>query len=170
MLEDIGSYTAAARGKTAAEFLTEFPHPVFVVATFAEGEETGTWTRIRVGEPVGDESIAPPFRVAQIKKREGANRFSMITLGRSKTNDIRVPAGEISKVHAYLTQEDGEVRIVDAGSTNGTLVRGLRLEPKEDKVKLTSGDDLTLGVIAMTYYDAQGFYDFLRSLSDSGNG
>lgn len=165
MLQDFQPYAEFAAQETEEAFVAQFSEPVLVVSTFTQSSRTGTWTKVKSENKEGSDMGGAPFKVATIKKRKGANRFSMITVGRTKDNDVQIRANEISKVHAYLSFDDeGEVVIADAGSTNGTCVRGMSLEPVKDKIKLTSGDDVMFGVINTTYYKPSDFYSFLCSI------
>ena len=64
-----------------------------------------------------------------------------VTLGRDLANDIPVPDQEISRRHArFVTRTDG-VYIEDLGSTNGTILNGVRISSPQ---RLNNGDLITL--------------------------
>ncbi len=66
-------------------------------------------------------------------------------LGRSADNTIQLPDASISRYHAYLgVDEEGQVRLTDLGSTNGSFLNGRRL-PENTPVLLQDGDRLQLG-------------------------
>ncbi len=72
--------------------------------------------------------------------RRGVN-----TVGRrAADNDIDIPDPYCSGRHADLIVEDGRFTITDIGSTNGTLVNGVRLEANVPR-ELAAGDEITLG-------------------------
>lgn len=51
-----------------------------------------------------------------------------LSIGRSATNDIVIDHESVSKVHAALfIDSDGEMRVADTGSTNGTFLEGKRI-------------------------------------------
>jgi hypothetical protein len=54
---------------------------------------------------------------------------SMVTVGRTRNNDIVISDVAISKFHAFFKEEDGRVVLQDAGSRNGTSLDG---EPVPD--------------------------------------
>ena len=56
--------------------------------------------------------------------------------------DIAIQDSNVSRVHAWVTVEKGEVVVIDRGSTNGTFVNNLRVE----KAKLKPGDVIQLGL------------------------
>ena len=65
-----------------------------------------------------------------------------LTLGRDPSQvQIVVQESIVSKVHALVLPEKERVVVVDRGSTNGTYLRGERIE----KGVLQSGDSFTLG-------------------------
>lgn len=50
-----------------------------------------------------------------------------LTIGRGAGNDIRLPYGDVSRVHARMKcSASGKVEVIDLGSTNGTFVNGRR--------------------------------------------
>ena len=55
--------------------------------------------------------------------------------------DIVIPDSNVSRVHAWVTVEKGEVVVIDRGSTNGTFVNNNKVE----KAKLKPGDVIHLG-------------------------
>jgi two-component system, cell cycle response regulator len=68
-----------------------------------------------------------------------------MTIGRDPIADIQIQDPSISRKHAKLTKEEGQVRLTDMGSSNGTFVNDKRVPPsqsvvlaKEDMVKLGS--------------------------------
>ncbi|MEN6357939.1 MAG: FHA domain-containing protein [Armatimonadota bacterium] len=80
-----------------------------------------------------DESMK--FEIAQ-----GTN-----TIGRRDgDNSIAISDPYISGRHANLMAENGLFSIIDVGSTNGTCVNGVRLEPNQPK-DILEGDEITIG-------------------------
>lgn len=66
-----------------------------------------------------------------------------MTLGRDPSADIVVADQSISRKHAKVVKEDGKIKLIDLGSSNGTAVNDKKLSPgvavelaKEDMVKL----------------------------------
>jgi pSer/pThr/pTyr-binding forkhead associated (FHA) protein len=85
-----------------------------------------------------------------------------ISIGRTKDNDIAIAESSISKRHCFFTVIAWEIRITDCGSTNGTFVNGTRLEAKKAH-RLTGGETLTLGRIALQVYRPQELLEYLRN-------
>ncbi len=65
------------------------------------------------------------------------------TLGRSKSCDIYIPDGSLSKTHAWVVWRDRELLVRDAGSRNGIFVAGKQVE--EAVVK--NGDTVCFGKV-----------------------
>jgi pSer/pThr/pTyr-binding forkhead associated (FHA) protein len=63
------------------------------------------------------------------------------TIGRSPDSAIHLEEGDVSERHAKLVREGGQWKLVDALSSNGTYVNGLRI----GMCYLTGGDTLGLG-------------------------
>ena len=68
-------------------------------------------------------------------------------LGRGADADLRLADTGVSRAHAELRLEGGDVRVVDLDSTNGTLVNG---RPVREAV-LADGDVLELGATTLVY-------------------
>lgn len=66
------------------------------------------------------------------------------------TADGGLDAG-VSRMHAALQVQDGEVMIVDLGSSNGTRVNGVELLPNRPQ-PLHDGDELELGALQIRVY------------------
>jgi len=65
----------------------------------------------------------------------------LIILGRGTDCDLRLVDPGVSRHHAEIRVEDGEVVLVDLGSTNGTFVNGQPVR----RITLTDGTRVTLG-------------------------
>jgi pSer/pThr/pTyr-binding forkhead associated (FHA) protein len=60
-----------------------------------------------------------------------------------------VPDPYCSGRHADLVAEDDKLVLTDVGSTNGTFVNGVRLEPNVPR-EVAAGDEITFGQTAFT--------------------
>ena len=72
-------------------------------------------------------------------------RFDVKTeavLGRSPSCDVPLEDHKVSRRHAKIVVQDGEVRISDLGSRNGTAVNGERIE---GEAILLPGDRVQVG-------------------------
>jgi hypothetical protein len=75
-------------------------------------------------------------------------------LGRGTDCDLRLVDPGVSRHHAELRVEDGEVVLVDLGSTNGTFVNGQPVR----RVSLTDGTRVTLGRTTLVFRRDGGSY------------
>ena len=69
-----------------------------------------------------------------------------LVIGRSEEADIRIDDASVSRKHAVLELADGELRIEDLGSANGTKVGGRKLAAGE-AVTIALGESVDLGSV-----------------------
>lgn len=87
-----------------------------------------------------------PYRFALDKE--------VITIGRSKKNDLVLADQWLSRIHAEIRRENARHYIRDLDSRNGTYVNGMRLS---QRVPLQNGDVVTLGDQQIRFvHDASG--------------
>lgn len=95
----------------------------------------------------GSEEEAGARRSLLVYHREGTEAVPLepqrpVTVGRSAPADLKVPDRSLSRVHARFTVDvDGRVTVEDVGSTNGTWLRGKRVQT----ASLDAGDEVVLG-------------------------
>jgi pSer/pThr/pTyr-binding forkhead associated (FHA) protein len=93
-------------------------------------------------------------------------------IGRKDDCQIYFPDSSLSKRHAKLVRQRGGLTVSDAGSTNGTLVNGDRIEAP---VRLKNGDVVQCGKLAFTVEGlGKGEFDYVEEseseASSSGSG
>jgi len=72
-------------------------------------------------------------------------------LGRAESNELCYPGVTgLSREHAVFEREDADWMAHDLGSTNGTLVNGIRIEGRRP---LRAGDRLQFGQLAVVFHD-----------------
>jgi len=71
----------------------------------------------------------------------------LVILGRGTDCDLRLVDPGVSRHHAEIRVEDGDVVLVDLGSTNGTFVNGQPVR----RVPLTDGTRVTLGRTTLVF-------------------
>ena len=86
---------------------------------------------------------------------------NMITLGRTANSDVYIPDASVSKFHAYFHVQD-VVRMVDAGSHNGTRVDEAPCPPKVP-VEIRPGARIELGRIHLLLLSAEACWDAIHA-------
>lgn len=67
----------------------------------------------------------------------------VITIGRDENNDVIVDDPKVSRHHIQVVQtDDGQFRLADFGSTNGTYVNGQRIS---GEISLSEDDIIRIG-------------------------
>jgi FHA domain-containing protein len=112
-------------------------------------------TQVSNAESPMVELAQPHHRVISLIKSD-RNPFSgMITVGRARNNDVRIHSANVSKIHCFFHQKDGNWFLEDNSSTNGTLLNNKLVEGKTER-ELQSGDEIIFGGIATLYLDDAG--------------
>lgn len=152
----------AAQGEPA--FRRKYPGPfllvVYVPSTNPGLSEHTVWTR--QGQRSAMNLPAPEKAIPLLKAEKPQKK---ITIGRADQNDIVIYASGISKTHAaFLPAPDGNFRLMDMGSANGTAVNGVALEESRP-VKLTTGDRVSFWWFQFQFVALDAFLKSLREQS-----
>jgi hypothetical protein len=83
-----------------------------------------------------------------------------VTLGRTDASDIVIPDDSVSKRHCVFEAGPEGVTIMDAGSTNGTMVGPTLLETNEPRA-LAGGDAIYTGNFSFRYETPDSFVAYL---------
>ncbi|MGH9949205.1 MAG: FHA domain-containing protein, partial [Pyrinomonadaceae bacterium] len=109
------------------------------------------------GESVAEESVkvSITYRYSigadAIEKKITANQGERLSVGRTKENNIAIDDPSLSKYHASLMLDrDGNLKLADTGSTNGTFVNGERIEYGK-AMAITERDKVRFGLIDVTF-------------------
>lgn len=98
--------------------------------------------------------------VIPVVKREGHPFPERIGVGRTKGTDITLMERDVSKYHGYFSVAGDRWSFMDAGSSNGTYVRGERLA-QNVAVMLDDGVEIAFGSGRYVFRTAAGFCDYL---------
>ena len=152
---------SAGKPVPLAEFLggREIPAEVRGVLVF-HAPALGSAQADQFRTVVNESEARGPEVVALIQKRPNANPFpGMITLGRVQNNDVVLPYAGISRQHAYFMwpDEDPCPVVQDSGSSGGTSVKGERLAPRVDRVRVVDGSPLDFGTLRCTFLTPSAF-------------
>jgi len=79
-------------------------------------------------------------------RREFPVKAQGFVIGRKNTCDLRIPLTSVSRQHCELKVEDGQVKVRDVGSSNGTFHNSIRVQ----EAVLAAGDELVVGPVVFT--------------------
>src|SRR5687767_6304722 len=79
-------------------------------------------------------------------------RTGDVVIGRAPDVQLKLTHASVSRRHATIRVDDGQLRIADLGSHNGTRVNG---EPVSESHALASGDVATVGDVVLVVKFAQ---------------
>jgi hypothetical protein len=176
----LADYLQKAAGLTSSWFLQKYNYPVLL---WSQGEDWidknnfqfETYTdEIVSKEPKnispGSESQIAQTLIIEVRKQASPAPSNMICVGRAANNDIVFFNNTVSKLHCYFLEgvRGGTYEIVDANSTNGTLVKNKRLVAYENH-PLANRDHIQFGPsIDVVYLTPEGFYELLQQLHRTG--
>src|SRR5215468_495809 len=86
-------------------------------------------------------------RVENLATRESVEHTfqrSPVRVGRNALNELTLNEGYVSLSHAVLRFDPEKIQVIDLGSTNGTLVNGVRIESNVP-VTVNEGSELRIG-------------------------
>lgn len=170
VLDAMSMETLAGELKMRGEdsFKNRYPHP-FLVVVFMPPEESEDERHSTRKANLSD-YIPRGGRLSGMKAiplvKTSRNVFSSkITVGRATNNDIIVRAQMISKAHATFVLDDGdEIKLMDMGSANGTMVNGKKLK-KREMSSVGSGDTITFWRFVFEYQELDAFVHLLNGLA-----
>lgn len=76
---------------------------------------------------------------------------AVLSIGKKKEEvDLALEDASVSRLHARISIQDGDVCLEDLNSTNGTFKNGLRMQPYE-KRRLEEGDEIKFGKVILIF-------------------
>jgi len=158
-----------ARTLTRDDFVARLPDPVLVVLSESVTDEASGEDDTQVGDlgkkavrlPGDPGEASRPFDALAVRKKRHAADKDRITLGRERTCDIVVRTRGVSKLHACFLPGP-LLRVVDAGSQNGTFLDGKRLVA-EQPVEVQPGAQLVFGDLATRLVTPAQLYAMLKT-------
>jgi pSer/pThr/pTyr-binding forkhead associated (FHA) protein len=159
---------AQAATSTEAEFVGRFRGQYLVTECIHQDDmawrsfTTSTVAAVRPGQHPNAMAVTP------IAKRGQTNPYSwMITIGRTRNNDIVLADVSISKLHAWIRRKPDDAgvdrfTVTDAGSRNGTFIDGAPLRGETGQLPL--GAHLRLGRVELVFVDGSMLYRAMLSL------
>lgn len=108
--------------------------------------ENGDW--LAVGSVFVRLTITPAVPESQTAAAAGLTEGRVIRIGRLETCDLVIPSPLVSRHHANLRCEGGEVLIEDLDSTNGTFINGQRAV---GRATLKPGDKVAIAAFSFVF-------------------
>lgn len=154
--EALGAELAAMVSEHAKEQHYVFLGPVSVAFELDDELETGRF-RVR-STAVAGAVAADPSRGHQTGRtgtpwlEVGSTTYALTgpttTIGRGSETDLRIDDPGISRNHAEVRLQGGDVTIVDVGSTNGVVINGRRVQQQ----RLEDGTAIVLGSTTVIFH------------------
>jgi len=154
--DPLGAELASMVSEHAAEQHYAFLGPVGVTFERDDELETGRF-RVRSAAVAGAVA-ADPSRGSQAGRtgnpwlEVGSTSYALTSpttsIGRGTDTDLRIDDPGISRHHADIRQQGGDVTIVDVGSTNGIVINGRRVQ----QARLDDGASVVLGSTTLTFH------------------
>jgi hypothetical protein len=169
---DAPSFVELATTRSRAEFVTTCSFPFLVgKVTLHEplqpqralGFEDGATLAILRAKLEKGAPINEPMVLAVRKVQDTFP--DMITVGRTRNNDLVLTDVQVSKFHAYFRVHGQDVELLDAGSINGTRVGESPLPPKGPGHLVRVGDRVRFGHLEFIFLDAGACWDTIRNWS-----
>lgn len=89
--------------------------------------------------------LAMDVKLVQVKNGSAGRSFSISNnvtiIGRRKSCDFYIPLNSVSRKHCQLSINNGNLKIRDLGSRNGTIVNG---QPVDESI-INPGDNVEIG-------------------------
>ncbi|MCP2326116.1 hypothetical protein HDA40_004623 [Hamadaea flava] len=131
-------FTGAEPGGGYAEPAYEAPPPAY------QGYDQGGYDQGGYGQPPAG---ARNVRLVSADGRTYPVAIGSTVIGRGDQANLRLPDVGISRRHARIDYDGGQVVLTDLGSTNGTMVNGQRISA----VALNPGDMVQIGTTTLTF-------------------
>jgi len=167
-LERLKDFMKVVATLSMNEFVEQFPHPIFFFSEIPGALDALFHTRL-VTSKEGKESIdrfsdhTMDFLALLPNPHPSRDFPQKAFIGRDARRDYVIPHSTVSNRHACLFCDPQQevYKLVDSGSTNGTMVRGKPLVPGEP-VPLRDGDVVTFGRMNFLFFSPKGTYRYLH--------
>ena len=125
------------RDSEPGDFARVFPNPFLLQMSGAERDPSlESHFSTKLGRDVvgasSEDLLKLPIHLV-VNSGRGSIR-DMVTVGRSRSNDICLDLPNVSKFHAFFKKIGMDWWLTDCNSTNGSYVSGRRLEPRKGHI------------------------------------
>lgn len=159
-------YFKLAQGSSRDSFVSAFQHPFLVGEGVLHQPRPGRTMTFESGDTVAVDAQTigrSELQLAFGVRKTNSTFPSMITVGRTRNNDVVIADVLISKFHAFFRIVGQHHELADAGSQNGTRVGERLLEPKGPALRVRYGDVIHFAQLRFAFLDAGAAWDALRA-------
>ncbi len=143
-----------------ARFVAAHDHPFLVGAASLTQPLAPNKTQRFSPEALAAAGARKPIVLAVRKTQEVFP--NMITVGRTRNNDVVIADVLVSKFHAFFRRApDDGWELADAGSQNGTRIAGVELARRGPAQRLTLGQRVAFATTELAFLDAGACWDAL---------
>lgn len=153
-----------ARTLSRDQFVERFTGMYLYVSSDPRDMPAGSFQTAVTGraKEKAEAGVPAAVQVIAIAKAPGNPYADRVSVGRTANCDVVLKDPSVSKLHAHFRwDEQGGLVLVDARSSNGTMVNGSAALPGVAE-PLQSGDVVQFGAVRTTLLDGQGVYDALQ--------
>lgn len=167
-MEKLQDFMKVVATLSADEFVEQFPHPFLFYSETPGAVDAFVHTRLVDSSPGAsqiDRFSEEVLSFIPLMPNPRPNREFPLKafIGRDTRRDFVIQHSTVSNRHACLLHDADEdsYRLVDSGSTNGTMVRGRALVPGEPVV-VRDGDVVTFGKMNFLFFSPRGAYRYMH--------
>jgi hypothetical protein len=154
------AFLAAAAPAVLVRFRHDAADPISVGSTTASLDDSVP-NQNEDTLPFGkDMPMEVDLEIFPLAKKPGASFPDRITIGRTSNNDVVIADPSVSRLHAYIKRSGEAWSVTDAGSKNGSWLRGITLEPRKESA-LPASAVLRFGEVDVTFYLARDLFAVL---------
>ena len=162
---ELGVYVRDSQGMSQGEFQRAYPDSVLLVDKSEFDNAAGSVSFETVAISSRDDDDPQGYQVFPVTKNQNNPWPDRISLGRARNCDVVIRHASVSKLHAHFFIERSKLVLADAKSTNGCRVNDRALAPGE-RVPLSCGDVLCLGMIEATLFSPAGLFRCIQEVRD----
>ncbi|HOX42348.1 MAG TPA: FHA domain-containing protein [Myxococcota bacterium] len=167
-MERLRDFMKVTATLSAEQYAEQFPHPLLLLAPAGAALAELRHTQLASVEQA--KASIDRFNASLLdfeplwpNPKPGPEFPRKVFIGRDARRDLVINHATVSGRHACLALDADGLRwqLVDAGSTNGTMLRGKELRPGQ-AVPVRDGDVITFGKVDTLFFTPDGAYRFLR--------
>ncbi|HEY1811550.1 MAG TPA: FHA domain-containing protein [Kofleriaceae bacterium] len=154
------AFLAAAAPAVLVRFRHDPADPISVGSTTASLDDAGPGSSDDTLPFGKDMPLEVDLEIFPLAKKPGASFPDRITIGRTSNNDVVIADPSVSRLHAYVKHTGDAWSVTDAGSKNGSWLRGIALDARKE-LALPASAVLRFGEVDVTFYLARDLFAVL---------